>query len=107
MSWSDKPFHANGKTILISVTTASTNVAFDDGVPSPQVMVTNTTTSYVAVAFGSSTVTAAWPTTDAQSVYIVEEERSRVFSPATTFTYAAALSSSVSGKVYLTPGEGA
>lgn len=61
---SEIAFHASGNCIKIAASTASTNMALAVTGATPQVQITNTSTSVACVTFGTATVTSSMPTTD-------------------------------------------
>lgn len=103
---SRKSFHANAACVAIAATTASTNKANSyTGGSTPQFRVTNSSTAIAFVAFGSSTVTATVPVSTAnQSGYILEGNRSEIFSPGTSATYVAAVTPTTAATIYFEPG---
>lgn len=102
-----QPFHANAATIKIAASTASTNQAISSNGAAPQALVSNLSTAWAFVTFGSSTVTATFPTTDtAQLGYMIPPNTALAVTPATNSTYMAASLSSGTGNVFSTPGEG-
>lgn len=102
-----KPFHASGNTIKMAASTASTNMAITSNGAAPQVMVSNTSTAWANVVFGSSTVTSTMATTAASGPgYMVGPGVTDILTPGTAATYMAAELVSGTGSIFATPGEG-
>ncbi len=98
-------FHANANTVKIAVSTGSTNKAMALDGASPHAMVSNFSSGWAAVAFGSSTITATVPTTGASAAsYMVPPGVSVFLRPGKASTYIAAALSSGTGVVFATPG---
>lgn len=109
MAFNDKAFHASAETIALTVSTASSassRTAITVNGSAPQVMAGNNSTDWAAVSFGSSTVEASAPTTTtSQSVYMLAPGETTIIHPGAA-TYAAAVTVSGTGSVYLAPGAG-
>ena len=97
-------FHADGNTIKIAASTASTNMALTVNAAKPQVMITNTTTSVACVAFGTVSVTSTMPTTDIPAPgYLIANGTQAVVTPGLA-TYMSVALLSGTGAVYATAG---
>lgn len=108
MSFSDRAFHAGGDTIRCNLTTASTVFPLALTGAQPQVRVVNFSGAVAQVVFGAAaTLAATFPTTAAAAPgYIIGPNEAAVLSPGGAVTHMAALCSSGTAALFVTPGEG-
>ena len=99
-------FHANGNTIKIASSTASTNAAIISDGTSPDVMIGNNSTGWAQINFGGATIASTFPTTDASAPGdIIPPGMSMFFTPGTASTYISVALDTGTGALYVTPGK--
>jgi hypothetical protein len=104
---SRKSFHANNTCFAVAAsTTASARAAnTSTGFGTPEFRVTNSSSQLAFVTFGTSTVTATFPTTATPSSgYVIGGNETQLVRPGKTATYAAAIMQTSSGTIYFEPG---
>lgn len=95
---------AGSATVALAVTTASARVAYQSGIKNHRVRIYNAGTSDVAVEFGDATVVAVFPTNSTGAGMVIPAGAVEVLSSSTSNL--AAITSSGTATLYITPGEG-
>jgi hypothetical protein len=103
------PFHASGNTGAVPATTSGSTpyeLTQELNGTNPQVRVTNCSTHCGFISFGTTTVTAAWPTTAASADgYMIGPNSCCVLTPGYA-THVASVSDTTGAVMYVAPGSG-